>query len=61
MITTTSKLTYVDILRKVKTDNSLQALGENVKRIRRTQRIDLVFEVRPGERKLYDLHKKIES
>lgn len=52
---------YVDILRKVKTDNSLQALGENVKRIRSTQRIDLVFEVRPGESKLYDLHKKIES
>lgn len=37
---------YADILRKVKTDTNLKDLGENVFRIRRTQKGEMLFELK---------------
>ena len=40
---------YADILRKVKEDPSLQELGEKVVAVRRTQKGDLLFELKRGQ------------
>ncbi|CAD7080111.1 unnamed protein product [Hermetia illucens] len=61
IITKTSELTYAEILRKVKADASLTDLSANVTRIRRTQKGDLLFELKTGDDGGENLRKKIEA
>lgn len=48
IISTKGECTYADILRKIKADPGLQELGEQVSRIRRTQKGDLLLEIKAG-------------
>lgn len=48
VVGTTGNMSYADILRKVKTDPNLKVLGDNVTRIRRTQKGEMLFELNRG-------------
>ncbi|KAI8118185.1 Retrovirus-related Pol polyprotein from type-1 retrotransposable element R1 [Lucilia cuprina] len=45
-ISAKGETTYADILRRIKSDPTLQDFGENVSRIRRTQKGDLLLEIK---------------
>lgn len=61
IIKTTSELSYAEILRKVKGDSSLAGLGDQVTRIRRTQKGELLLELKTGEVKTEDLQQKVKT
>ena len=51
IISANNETSYADILRKIKSDDSLKALGENVKAIRRTASNGLLLELRKNTEK----------
>lgn len=54
--------TYADILRKIKTDPNLQDLGESVSRIRRTQKGDLLLEIKASSKDTVEkFHEMVEQ
>lgn len=54
--------TYADILRKIRADPTLQDLGESVSRIRRTQKGDLLLEIKTGSKEVVGkFHSQVEK
>lgn len=55
-------VTYADILRKLRSDPNLSKVGEEVNKIRRTQKGDLVLELKSSDGRVAgELNRKIES